>query len=260
MAQIMKSTRPSKTDWMLAELREILNEFSAFADNCFLYLGMGTQPTVFSELRLPLAVDGSQAVGPESIDLTTGLPNYRNCNGTFVQTTCTLVSTTLEYDIEILNHEIISVTPSDPHRVISIANNTFVNQSCSGPQVLAFSSFAAFLAPYVSMNVILGAPPYKGLVSPVAGSSLNAVSAQYVDVRSGYPWALTTHDPSDDIVGQDNELMFRAGVVSSTWPDITLLIDDDLVVNQTVRANQTQTDNVFHSDLRWFAGRHQSKC
>ena len=61
-------------------------------------------------------------------------------------------------------------------------------------------------------------------------------------------------DPTDDIVSGLNSMMFSAGVLAGTWRNATQLIDKSLSVNQTVQVQQTRTQNVFHSDLGWFAG------
>ncbi|TKA82902.1 hypothetical protein B0A55_01165 [Friedmanniomyces simplex] len=49
-------------------------------------------------------------------------------------------------------------------------------------------------------------------------------------------------------------MLFRAGVVSTNWTNITSLIDEGLSVHQTLQVQQTVTQNVYRSDLRWFAG------
>ena len=47
-----------------------------------------------------------------------------------------------------------------------------------------------------------------------------------------------------------NELMFRAGVYTTGWANLTSLIDEGLPIAQTVPAKQTVTHNVYKSDLR----------
>ena len=42
--------------------------------------------------------------------------------------------------------------------------------------------------------------------------------------------------------------------MSTSWANLTNLTDHGLPVEQTLQANQTTTQNVYRSDLRWFAG------
>jgi len=44
-----------------------------------------------------------------------------------------------------------------------------------------------------------------------------------------------------------------AGVIATGWSNLTTLIDPGLSVNQTLHAQRSKTENVFHSDLRFFA-------
>ena len=48
--------------------------------------------------------------------------------------------------------------------------------------------------------------------------------------------------------------MFRSGIATANWHNLTNLIDSGLSPNQTIYAHQSNTRNVFNSDLRWWAG------
>lgn len=61
-------------------------------------------------------------------------------------------------------------------------------------------------------------------------------------------------DPMPDMVSKFDELLLRAGLMSASWSNLTDLIDPGLRPSQLVQANSTKQENVFHSDLRWFAG------
>lgn len=84
--------------------------------------------------------------------------------------------------------------------------------------------------------------------------SMNRFAAQHYHVgdRVDILWT----DPTDDIVFVANQLMFRAGLIATNWPRGYWegLIDPGVEVNQTVEATQEITQNVYTSDLRWYAG------
>ena len=60
-------------------------------------------------------------------------------------------------------------------------------------------------------------------------------------------------DPTTDMINNLNNMLFRAAVVSSTWSNLTNLIDPGLSPYQSTTANQTVTRNVFRSDFRWYS-------
>ena len=67
--------------------------------------------------------------------------------------------------------------------------------------------------------------------------------------------SIVVSDPTDEVLNNVNELMFRGGVLAGEWgKNLTHMMDDGLHTNRSFYANQTRTLNVFDSDLRWFAG------
>lgn len=60
-------------------------------------------------------------------------------------------------------------------------------------------------------------------------------------------------DPTVSIIHSFNEMLFRAAIISSSWSNLSSLVDPGIIPNQTTSANQTVTGNVFHSDFRWYA-------
>lgn len=65
---------------------------------------------------------------------------------------------------------------------------------------------------------------------------------------------LVFHDPTDDILASFGDLMFGSGVKAASMPNTTSLIDEGLLLQQSVIANQTVNRNIYHADLRWFGG------
>lgn len=224
---------------------------SSPTDNILADVGMASKPLIFSAFNVPL---GGAPTGAEVLELITGLLNIEHCKGAFVVTTCQLVSAILEWDITVEDDVIDIPASADSTRVVSFANNTFINESSTKPQALTFETFAFPLTPYISMNASLGVIPKAGYVPYPDSSSIDELAAKFWDAGTSDSCTLITRDPKDYIVGQLNELFFRAGIMSATWPNITNLIDNGLNVQQKVHAKQAQKENVFHSDLRWFAG------
>ena len=86
--------------------------------------------------------------------------------------------------------------------------------------------------------------------------SYNLFAAQH-DNYTNWSWDQNWRDPTDDIVFVANELMFRAGLMSlrlRTWEQLRSLVDPGVQIEQTVLAQQEITQNVYKSDLRWYAG------
>lgn len=86
--------------------------------------------------------------------------------------------------------------------------------------------------------------------------SLNLFAAQHSN-NSNVWHDLNFLDPTDDILFVMNELMFRAGVMSThhrPQENLASRIDSGVSVNQKVSATQEKTQNVYKSDLRWYAG------
>lgn len=65
---------------------------------------------------------------------------------------------------------------------------------------------------------------------------------------------LNYYDPTEYVLGRYNQLMFRSAVAASHWQNLSALIDDGVTARQRVHATQVEDRNVYHTDLRWFAG------
>ena len=84
-------------------------------------------------------------------------------------------------------------------------------------------------------------------------TTMSAEAARHANF-SNVPQDLNFRDPTPSIISNFNELMFRSGIATANWSNLTSLIDPGLSPKQTIKAQQTKTNNVFKSDLRWWAG------
>ena len=82
---------------------------------------------------------------------------------------------------------------------------------------------------------------------------MTAESARHANFSNG-PRDLNFFDPTPSILLNFDELMFRSGIATANWHNLTNLTDAGLSSNQTIYARQSKTQNVFNSDLRWWAG------
>ncbi|KAK5697491.1 hypothetical protein LTR97_007629 [Elasticomyces elasticus] len=185
---------------------------------------------------------------------------YENNNltfvGSYVDTICYYSPAILEYEVSIQGKRFTIVKSG---KTISIANNTVsfnADLAFSQIQLNTIDALTLYLNLYVGANasMIMSAHPEPGDhwgLSPLSSSSSAGV-AKYLDYSGAD--SMRFKDPTSDILADLNEMMFRAAVLSTTWSNITSLMDEGLSVEQTLHSTQTVTENVYHADLRWFAG------
>ncbi|KAF7193218.1 hypothetical protein HII31_05444 [Pseudocercospora fuligena] len=192
--------------------------------------------------------------GPEELELRVGIANYTNCSGSYVQKYCSLISAILEYDVMVTSTNVVSfASPANTAKLISLANNTFINSSITSDIPLTFSALGAFMDGQISANVTMkpsSRPGQELLIS--ASESFNNFATRYSTGEALCEGGFT--DPTDDILADMNNLMFRAGILAAQKSNSSSRIDPGLTINQTLTATETLTLNVFHTDLRWFAG------
>ena len=92
----------------------------------------------------------------------------------------------------------------------------------------------------------------QGFYSPYV-STYNVEVLKHQNLTNG-PNDLNFIDPTPSIMFKFNQLMLRAAANASSMSDIAHRVDPGVAINQTVSAQPTLTQNVFRSDLRWFAG------
>ncbi|KXT16059.1 hypothetical protein AC579_7103 [Pseudocercospora musae] len=193
--------------------------------------------------------------GPEELELRVGIANYTNCSGSYVQKYCFLIAAVLEYDVIVTSTNVLSfASPANEAKLISLANNTFIN--ASNPSVpVTFSAFGSFMDGQISANATMepsSDPREEGADIMPASESFNNFVTRYSTGAAMCEMGFL--DPTDDILADTNNLMFRAGILAAQHPNSSSRIDPDLTINQTLRATESLTLNVFRTDLRWFAG------
>jgi hypothetical protein len=156
-------------------------------------------------------------------------------------------------DVELL------VDPDAEDKILSLANNT--KASVYGSQRHMFPTTIDALTDLLGVPVYSNASAYAPM--PRSGpkstwvtdvGTMDGMASRYYNWSSDREGDIRFRDPTSFIVDSYNELMFRAGVITATWPNLTSLIDPGLSPHQSTLANQTITQPVFQSDFRWFAG------
>lgn len=99
------------------------------------------------------------------------------------------------------------------------------------------------------MNV----PTFPGEIWEYGYFSVNGAAVKYFNLSNGIN-DTNFFDPTPNVIKGFNELMFRGGIATVHWPNLTTLIDPGLSPKQTISAQQHQSLNIFRSDLRWWAG------
>lgn len=196
--------------------------------------------------------DHVSSAGNEEAVLTTGIANYNDCNGQYVETNCTLVSAILEYDVEIHGDDISFSSVPGSLPVVALANNTHLDFPSSKMQPSTITGIVGWLEGYIFTNTSLSVNVPNGTLTSIVDSTLNPVAMKYM--HNPYGCHMHFDDPTEEVIGKVNEFFFRAGIWTAPWTNTTNLLDPGLSVKQTVPAKQTQQLTVFHTDLRWFAG------
>lgn len=138
--------------------------------------------------------------------------------------------------------------------MVQLANNT---------KAVDWSSHADNIRQYATLDVLTD---WVAMFSQVNASAIFAKGLPgYLGDSNTYTPEVLKHftgngathmnfsDPTPAIVSRFNKLMFRGAVASASWSNVTSLIDKGLAINQTVHAVQHVDQNVFRTDLRWYA-------
>ncbi|KAK3068912.1 hypothetical protein LTR53_013158 [Teratosphaeriaceae sp. CCFEE 6253] len=176
-----------------------------------------------------------------------------NLTGSYNLTECHYKPAVLEYDVKLNGKEVIL----GRSRLVAAANNTAPERTsdpaADPPDTMG--ELTTFLNQFVGINnsVTIEAHPEPGS-QWAFDTSPSGNAAELVKYLNNTDLACNLRDPTDDIIASLNELLFRAAVAASGWDNLTTLIDAGLPLQQSLQARQTITQNVYRSDLRWFAG------
>lgn len=139
-------------------------------------------------------------------------------------------------------------------RFIAQANNTDLNFTRgAGPQYSTTNGFFTDVQAFIQTNARLGDVVNSTKFPYMISSSENALSRKYIHEHDESKTVYVS-DPTPDIIGDVNLFFLRAGILTGSWRIAEERMDPGLSTTQRVKATQTQQHNVFHSDLRWFAG------
>jgi hypothetical protein len=200
--------------------------------------------------------DWQQCVnGTEPMIISTGRANYKDCQGSFSFSNCTMMPAVLEYDITIEDDRITYEPPTD-------MGSTLAENYCSSYSVLAYSGFLSIMLPNTFANGSLGRwnpallAPGQHPLEVADTQTFNSFSWSYMDITPGSDACiLSTRDPMNDVIAQYNDVLFRAGLLAGSWTNITdTLPRSSFPVRQNVSASMMREENVFDSDFRWFLG------
>ena len=193
------------------------------------------------------------------------------CIGHLNKTRCTLVSATAEYPVIIEDGVITFAESMSYPKIISRANNTDLSADAikkfglyNDTQAVYDTTLSgmAFGAQITYMGSEALIPGFGGTTGPPTVAPMPTITTLNFQTNfdrwnAGIDCAPAWRDPRDEILAALNELMFRTGVYAAQNFDDTWLkakMDDGLEVISTVEGIPQSVIDVFHSDMRWFAG------
>jgi len=213
-------------------------------------------PTFYVGLRnhilgLDTDIDSTQS---EAARLSVGLIRLFDNHGNYTETTCQLLPAVLEYDVNVNSAGVVSMQYGlgSSGDLVALANNTLASVVDNNQTALnTMDALTYYLAPSVIANAhATTIDPIYGWVED--GGTYNTQSMKYTDWQAVAGTLNVAYlDPTLDIIRSLNEIHFRAAVLSSTWSNLTQLIDPGLSANQCITANQTVTHNIYRADFRW---------
>lgn len=197
----------------------------------------------------------------EAVVLDVGFVEWdETLHGSYVNTVCQLLPAIVEYEVVIEGEAIALPREVQQGRVIRLANNTRPVDwtATSGEQMSTMSAITFWIAIAKSTNVTVNLSATGGANSIYAMDTHTLTPEAVKHLRLGWgseSLRLVFSDPTEDVVHSFNELMLRGGVISGSWTsNLTDLVDHGVATNQTVTALQTGEQNVFRSNMDWFAG------
>lgn len=211
--------------------------------------------------------DDSSTLG-ETASLHVGMIHIFNSTGKYSQATCRLVPAILEYDVLFTSEGHIEILPDSSGELVSLMNNTHAynvsDLETSQPDTLGLHMITLQAVGRANCSA---EPPLPGAAADSPASMWDMPVLDYTSLCFKYiNWIsvakqtylfdgsmdISFQDPSLDILHSFNDLLFRAAVLTTSWSNVTQLIDSGFSINQSTLANQTVTRNVFHSDFRWY--------
>lgn len=143
-------------------------------------------------------------------------------------------------------------------RVISLANNTPPAniKAVNDLQPTSLDGLTGWLSMLVSANASVSISTDAATNASYSMDQLtyNAMVVEHMNLSFGAYADLSCKDPTDSVVSNFNQLMLRGAIMAAAYPGVEQAMDPGVAVNQTVIATDTVHQNVFRTDLRWYAG------
>lgn len=111
--------------------------------------------------------------------------------------------------------------------------------------------FTLYLHPFLKSDASFFPPLGPNTTWDMDQFTFDTQAGKYYDIEDAD--IISFANPTIDIIHTFNEAMFRGAIKASHWSTISTLIDKGLSIEQTILTNQTITQDVFRSDLRWYA-------
>ncbi|KAK5173051.1 uncharacterized protein LTR77_003173 [Saxophila tyrrhenica] len=196
---------------------------------------------------------------------TVGLAGWRDFEGQYVETSCTLLPAIVEYNVLLQSGNVQLLEDLEQGKVVAKANNTrAINTTEEMAHVIQPNAFdpvtvgAGYLVSANATVMISTARGSKGFAPTWAFNvpSFNIEAAKHVVNFPGQAagTGMLFSDPTPDIIRTMNELMLRGAIYASKWRNQAPFIDSGVEINQIVPAVKETRENLYKSDLRWFAG------
>lgn len=173
----------------------------------------------------------------------------------YIETSCHWTPAIIEYDVTFMddNHTSISSNPDANIDVLQLVNNTqaWNPSNTVGIQNVTHDWLISYLSAFVNA-IDYSVPPHEDAPAgsfpshwAVNFQSMSSQFLKYVDYSTldkdmddiNGDMYLSFRDPTSDIIQSLNEMVFRAAVMTSTWSNLTQLIDDGLSPHQTTQCN-----------------------
>ncbi|KAK5675810.1 hypothetical protein LTS10_011541 [Elasticomyces elasticus] len=204
-------------------------------------------------------LNGTAAYQSEGTLLRVAIMDLRNSSGTYTETSCWLLPAVLEYDVQFddVGHVKVLSDTTSTGRLVALTNNTLAPDNSPQHLSLLQPSTIDWFTMYLEMYAGSFVEAYlfnNGSAWACNFNTMNAQSLKYTNwLNNTDPLDVAWYDPTTDMMNDMNDMMFRAAVLSSSWANLTQLIDPGLSAEQSVTANQTVTQNVYRADFRWYA-------
>ena len=190
----------------------------------------------------------------ESINLITAFSQTTNCAGLLHYTVCNLVSAVGEYEVTIKGNGLVLPDAVSP-TIVAVANNTRakpIGGEATPPwhkSTLAGVVFAGLRKWHSAAKLLPGG---NGTISSMTqgGTSLELYIA-----KKPFTMCPSWIDPTKDVLQDLNRLMLYIGVIAAQTYNASYLqsyMDPGLEIQTQVTSSVVGTQNIFHSNMRWF--------